>query len=60
MTSSNADARNKVISSLMTERDMVSHLPTWPWQPSTVGTLATAMVLPLVLWLMTRILERVI
>ncbi|MDQ3930227.1 MAG: hypothetical protein M3328_13910, partial [Chloroflexota bacterium] len=35
---------------------VLDKLPTWPWQPETVRTLLTAMLLPLVIWLAQRIL----
>jgi hypothetical protein len=57
---STADALNKTLSSLIAERDLVHKLPTWPWQPGTVGAFVTAILLPIGLWLATRLLERVV
>lgn len=37
---------------------VLDKLPTWPWQPETIRTLLTAMLLPLAIWLVQRILER--
>lgn len=55
-----ADGLNKNLASLIAERDMVEKLPTWPWRPGTIGAFVTAILLPIGLWLMTRLLERVI
>jgi hypothetical protein len=55
-----ADALNRSLSSLMAERDLVNHLPTWPWQPGTIGAVISAIVLPVGLWLVTRLLERLV
>lgn len=55
-----ADGLNKNLASLMAEREMVQKLPTWPWQPGTIGAFVTAILLPVALWLVTRLLERVI
>ncbi len=45
------DALNKAIASLETERNLVSRIPTWPWQPEALRTLIGALLLPLILWL---------
>jgi hypothetical protein len=37
---------------------VLDKLPTWPWQPETIRTVLTAMLLPLFIWLIQRILER--
>ena len=42
------------------EREILSQVHTWPWQRETVGGLSTALFLPLIIWLITRLLERVI
>ncbi len=39
---------------------MVEKLPTWPWRQGTIGAFVTAILLPIGLWLVTRLLERVI
>lgn len=56
----NADALNKTLATLMTERELVHRLPTWPWQPGTIGAVVSAIVLPIGLWLATRLLERLV
>jgi hypothetical protein len=55
-----ADGLNKNLASLMAERDLVQKLPTWPWRPGTIGAFVTAILLPIGIWLATRLLERVI
>ena len=55
---SDADAVNKNIASLLAERDLIARTPTWPWSPETLRGFGTALVLPVVLWLVFRILER--
>jgi hypothetical protein len=57
---SQVDSLNKTLATLMVERDLVRHMPTWPWQPGTVGAVVSAIVLPLGIWLATRILERLV
>ena len=53
-----ADAINKHMGSLALERDILSKLPTWPWQPGTLNFILTAVLLPFILWFMQRLLER--
>lgn len=55
-----AGALNSTLSSLIAERDLVSKLPTWPWQPGTGRAVVSAIVLPIGLWLTTRALERLV
>lgn len=45
------------IVSLVAVQDELSKLRTWPWQPGTMGGLGAALVLPLVIWSVQRILE---
>ena len=54
---SQADGLNKLLASLIAEREMLARLPTWPWQPGTVGAFVTAMLLPIVVFLPTRALQ---
>lgn len=55
-----ADGQNKALASLMSERDLVSRLSTWPWQAGTAGAVASAILLPILLFLLTRFLDRVL
>jgi hypothetical protein len=45
---------------LVMERDLVDKLPTLPWRAGTAGAVASAIVLPIGLFVVTRLLERVI
>jgi hypothetical protein len=51
-----ADGLNKAITTLIAERDLVGRLPTWPWQRETLGTVDSALAMPVLLWLITRFL----
>lgn len=53
-----ADPLNKLAGSLMAERDLVQRTSTWPWERGTASTFATALGAPIVLFLMTRLLDR--
>ena len=56
---SGADGQNKTLVSLIAERELVHRLSTWPWQAGTAGAVGSALLLPIVIWLVTRFLERV-
>jgi len=53
-----ADGLQKTLTSLLSERDVVSKLPTWPWSPGTFRGFASAVLLPIVIWVVLRLLER--
>ncbi len=55
-----ADALNKTLATLVAERDLVAKLPTWPWAPGTFWAFASAILLPIGLWFLTRVLERLV
>lgn len=57
---SRADQLQKTLDSLLAERDVLMKLPTWPWSAGTFRGIASAVVLPVALWLVFRILERVV
>jgi hypothetical protein len=46
------------VEALMHERELYSKVPTWPWDPASLRGFASALLLPIVLWLITRLLER--
>jgi hypothetical protein len=48
---------NMAIASLEIEQNVLSRIPTWPWQPDTVRLLITALLLPLGLWVMQVVLQ---
>jgi hypothetical protein len=55
---SSSDALNKTLESLQLERDAIARMPTWPWEPGTLRAFVSALLVPLVLWLIIRALER--
>ena len=52
------DDLNKTISSLEIEQNLLEKIPTWPWRPETVRLLITALALPLGLWFIQYLLQR--
>ena len=54
-----ADPIHKTISSLTMKREVLAKVPTWPWEPGTLNVLLTALFLPVALWLVQRVLERI-
>jgi hypothetical protein len=53
-----ADALQSALAGLETERIIIGKAPTWPWDPEAVRVVLTALLVPIVLWVITRILER--
>lgn len=51
-------AINHAMEALEREKALLDKIPTWPWQPETVRGVGTAILLPVVLWFITRLLER--
>ena len=54
------DDLNKTISSLEIEQNLLEGIPTWPWRPETVRLLITALALPLGLWFVQYLLQRLL
>ena len=50
----------EAMSALIEERNLLIGLSTWPWDPGTFRGFATTILLPILLWLVTRLLERII
>jgi hypothetical protein len=46
------------LDSLVVERSVLDKVSTWPWEPETARVVVTAVLLPMILWVVTRILER--
>ncbi|MEO8262928.1 MAG: hypothetical protein ABI566_10205 [Pseudolysinimonas sp.] len=46
------------IDGLLKEREVVAKTKTWPWDPDAVRAVATAVILPILIWIATRVLER--
>ena len=51
---------NMAIASLETERKVVGGISTWPWEPEVLRLLITALAMPLGLWLIQFVLQRVL
>jgi hypothetical protein len=49
---------NDLLASLIAERDLIAKLSPWPWSAGTIRGLGSALVLPVVVWAITRALER--
>lgn len=47
-----------VMNSLVAEREVLEKLRTWPWETETARLVVTATLLPMLLWLIQRLLER--
>lgn len=48
------------MSALVVEREIIEDISTWPWEPSTLRGFASTLLIPIFLWLVTRLLERLI
>jgi uncharacterized membrane protein YfbV (UPF0208 family) len=46
------------IDGLIKEQGALDKVSTWPWEPETVRAVVTALLLPVALWVVTRVLER--
>jgi hypothetical protein len=46
------------LSSVAAEREAIARLSTWPWEPATITGFLTTLVLPLLIWLVQRLLGR--
>jgi hypothetical protein len=54
--STELDASIKAITGLQQEQILLDKIPTWPWRPETIRGLATALLLPIVLWFINQFL----
>jgi hypothetical protein len=57
---SDADAVHSNITSLLAERELIARTPTWPWSTATLRGFSTAVLLPIVLWLVFRVLDQIL
>jgi hypothetical protein len=48
------------LSALIEERKFIQAISTLPWEPGTLRGFASTVLLPIMLWLVTRLLERLI
>ncbi|MBK9125718.1 MAG: hypothetical protein IPM16_21690 [Chloroflexi bacterium] len=56
----NIENLNRAIDGLQTEQRTLSAIPTWPWRPETPRAVLAAILLPVVVWLIQFVLERVL
>lgn len=54
------DGLNKLMASLELTRQIIDRASTWPWHPDTPRLLITAMLLPIVVWLLQRFLGKIL
>ena len=54
------DDLHKAMAGLEIERNMIGAMPTWPWQPDTLRTLLIALLLPVAVWVVQALLQRVL
>lgn len=52
------DALNKGLASLLQVREFTAKLSTWPWETSTLRAVLSAFALPIVLFVLTTVIER--
>jgi hypothetical protein len=52
------DTLEKTVSSLAVERAVIRRTPTRPWSPGALGVPVSAVLLPIAVWLLQRLLER--
>jgi hypothetical protein len=55
-----ADGVNKLLLSVLAEREVIAKLPTWPWQAATLRGFVSVLLLPVVVYLLARAAERVV
>lgn len=48
----------ELMTGLKQELDILEQIPTWPWQPELFRTVLTAVLLPILLWFVTSVMER--
>ena len=48
---------NTAMSALVVERNLIKGIPTWPWERSTLKGFASTLLVPILLWLVTTLLE---
>jgi hypothetical protein len=60
MNLARADGLQKSLTSLLQERDILARLPTWPWSTGTLRGFLSALLLPIVLFLIQRFLGQIV
>jgi hypothetical protein len=46
------------LDSLVAEQQVIRQLRTWPWRTETVSSVALAFIVPIIIWIVQRVLER--
>jgi hypothetical protein len=54
------DQLNKALSSLEIEQNALRKIPTWPWQPGGIRAVVAALLLPVAVWAIQLLLERIL
>jgi hypothetical protein len=57
MSLAGMDALNKMVLSLVASRDVLAKVPTWPWSPGTPVAVGSALLLPVGLSIIERLLS---
>jgi hypothetical protein len=55
-----ADGLNKLLASLLQQREVLANLPTWPWSPGTLRGFLSVILLPIGLFVVQRLLSQVV
>jgi len=50
----------KLLAALVSEREVVRKLSTWPWEPETLRAFLSSIALPILVWFITSLLGRVL
>jgi hypothetical protein len=53
-----ADALNKMVATSIAERDLLTRLSTWPWTNATLRGFGSALLLPVVIFVITHAIDR--
>jgi hypothetical protein len=54
------DALKDALDGLVVEQGLLAKVSTWPWEPEALRAVLTALLLPVILWIITRVLERLL
>ncbi len=57
---SQTEGLNNIMAGLVIEREFISKIPTWPWQPGTFPGFVTALTFPIVIFLIQTALKRLL
>src|SRR3954452_16997598 len=54
------DLQLRIIEGINREKAILEQIPTWPWQPGTLRGLTTSVLVPILLWLVVKMLEHIV